>query len=75
MLNNQNFTIMKQFRIIVGIIFVVASLLKLATLWGLFHITWLERAAEEPWATYLAPFILILVGADCIYNALKKSKE
>ena len=62
-------------RLFIGIILVVASLLKLATLWGLFHITWLERAAEEPWATYLAPFILILVGADCIYNALKKGKE
>jgi len=62
-------------RLFIGIILVVASLLKLATLWGLFHITWLERAAEEPWATYLAPCILILVGADCIYNALKKSKE
>ena len=62
-------------RLFIGIILVVASLLKLATLWGIFHITWLERAAEEPWATYLAPIILILVVVDCIYNALKKSKE
>ncbi len=62
-------------RLFIGIILVVASLLKLATLWGLFHITWLERADEEPWATYLAPSVLILVGADCIYNSLKKSKE
>ena len=62
---------MKQFRIILGIIFVVASLLKLATLWGLLHITLLERVADEAWATYLAPCILILVGADLIYNGLK----
>lgn len=54
---------------------VVASLLKLATLWGFLHITWLERAAEEPWATYLAPCILILVGADCIYNGAKGVKK
>lgn len=61
----------KKFRIIVGIVFVVASILKLATLWGLLHIVWLERAADEAWATYLAPCILIIVGADLIYNGLK----
>lgn len=62
---------MKQFRITLGVIFVVASILKLGTLWGLLHITWLERVSEEAWATYLAPFILIAVGADLIYNGLK----
>ena len=62
-------------RLFIGIILVVASLLKLATRWGFLHITWLERAAEEPWATYLAPCILILVGADCIYNGAKGVKK
>ena len=66
---------MKLFRIIIGTIFVVASLLKLATLCGIFHIAWLERAAEEPWATYFIPCLLILVGADLIYNGLKDEKK
>ncbi len=66
---------MKQFRIIIGIILVVASFLKLATLWGIVHISWLERAAEEPWATYFIPCILILVGADLIYNGLKDREK
>ena len=62
---------MKQFRITLGVIFVVGSIVMLGALWGLLHITWLERVAEEAWATYLAPFILIAVGADLIYNGLK----
>ena len=48
-----------------------ASLLKLATLWGLVHINWLERAAEEPWATYFAPTLLILVGISLIHDGIR----
>ena len=62
-------------RLFIGIVLVVASLLKLATLWGIFHIEWFERAAEEPWATYGVPCILILVGMDSIYNGLKGIKK
>ena len=63
---------MKNFRLLIGIIIVVASLLKLLTLWGVVHISWLERVAEEPWATYGVPLILILVGADLIRQAVKE---
>ena len=38
---------MKHLRLIIGIIFVVASLLKLATVSGLIHIGWLERVSDE----------------------------
>ena len=39
---------MKYIQLIIGIIFVVASLLKLLTLWGFLHISWLERISDEP---------------------------
>lgn len=61
-------------RLCIGVILVVASLLKLATLWGIVDIAWLNRMAEEPWATYLAPVILIIVGLNLIYE-FYKSKE
>ncbi len=62
---------MKYFKLIIGIIFVVASILKLLTLWGIVHISLLERVSDEPWAVYLPPFILIIVGADLIYHGIK----
>ena len=54
-------------RIGIGIILVVASMIKLACVWNLIQINWLERATEEPWA----PFILIVVGTSLIYDGLK----
>ena len=63
---------MKNFRLLIGIILVVASLLKLLTLWGVVHISWLERVAEDPWTTYGVPLILILVGTDLIRQAVKE---
>lgn len=62
---------MKYFKLIIGIVFVVASILKLLTIWGIVHITLLERISDDPWAVYLASFILIIVGADLIYHGIK----
>ena len=39
-------------RTVIGVIFVVASLLKLATLWGVLHWSWFETMSEGPWAMY-----------------------
>lgn len=62
---------MKTLRLIIGTILVVASLLKLAVIGGLFHISWLERISEDPWTTWAVPLILICVGTDLIYHSLK----
>lgn len=59
-----------KFRIGIGIILVVASMIKLACVWNLIQINWLERATEEPWA----PFLLIMVGSCLIYDGLKSKK-
>ncbi|MBQ4005669.1 MAG: hypothetical protein II609_02760 [Muribaculaceae bacterium] len=66
---------MKAFKILIGIIFVVASLLKLAAMWNILHWGWFERVAEEPWAKYLAPVVLIIVGLDLIYTGMKKQRR
>ena len=62
-------------RLCMGVILVVASLLKLATLWGIVDIAWLNRTAEEAWATYFAPVILIIVGASLIYDFCKAKEN
>ena len=66
---------MKFFKLTIGIIFIVASLLKLFTLWGVVHITWLERVADDPWTIYGAPVILIIVGADLIHQSIRNMKD
>ena len=60
---------------VIGVILVVASLLKLLTMWNILNISWLDRASEEPWAAYLAPVVLILVGSDIIYNSIRNKKD
>lgn len=59
------------FRGIMGLILVVASLLKLATLWGIMHLSWLENATQEPGAYYFAIAILIFVGMHLIFEGFK----
>lgn len=40
---------------IIGIIFIVASLIKLASLFHLIHWNWLEKVSNEPESVYFAP--------------------
>lgn len=56
---------------IMGLILVVASLLKLATLWGILHLSWLENATQEPGVYYFAIAILIFVGLHLIVEGFK----
>lgn len=58
----------------IGLTFIVASLLKLATMWGIIHLGWFERATEDITAVYFAIFILIFVGVTLIYNDLTKDR-
>lgn len=55
-------------RTIIGTIFVVASLLKLACYWNIIHWTWFENIPDEPWAKYLAPVLLIWIGVNFIID-------
>ena len=59
-----------------GIIFIVASLIKLATLLHLIHISWLERVSDEPESVYFAPILLIFIGSSFILDDIcNKNKD
>ena len=49
-------------RTVIGILFVVASLLKLATLWGILHWSWFETISEGRWAldVIISPFLRLI---------------
>ena len=58
---------------IIGIILVVGSLLKIATLLGIIHIVWLERV--ESWETYLSLFIILYVGLWLIADSIRSNRD
>lgn len=55
-------------RAIIGIIFFVVSLLKLATIWGFIHWCWFAQVTEQPWATYFCIFVVLYVGVHLIID-------
>ena len=62
-------------RTIIGIIFIVASLLKMATLWGIIHLSWFETLSEGPWATYLFIFTLLYVGVHLVVESYRRDPD
>lgn len=51
-------------RRIIGIIFIVAALLKLADMWGIIQLNW-----AHSWSEYFGPILLLYVGIELlIYN-------
>ena len=62
-------------RTIIGVIFVVASLLKLATLWGILHWSWFETISEGRWTMYFCIFILLYVGVHLIIDSYRRDPD
>ena len=62
-------------RTIIGVIFIVASLLKLATLWGIIHWGWFETLSEGPWAMYLGVFVLLYVGVHLVVDSYRRDPD
>ena len=62
-------------RTIIGIFFIVTSLLKLATLWGFLHWRWFETLSEGPWAMYLSIFVLLYVGAHLVVDSYRRDPD
>ena len=56
---------------IMGIVLVAASLLKLASMWGIIHLSWLENATEAPGVYYFAIAVLTFVGLHLIIEGFK----
>lgn len=59
-------------RTIIGVIFIVAALLKLATLWGILHWSWFETTSEGRWAMYFNISILIYVGVNLVIDSYRR---
>ena len=62
-------------RTVIGIIFIVASLLKLATLWGILHWSWFETMSEGQWTMYFCIFILLYVGVHLIIDSYRRDPD
>ena len=62
-------------RTIIGIIFIVASLLKLATIWGFVHWSWFAQVTEQPWATYFCIFVVLYVGVHLIIDSYRRDPD
>lgn len=54
-------------RTIIGIIFIVAALLKLADMWGMVHLNW------QPWTEYFGPVLLLYIGCELVIYSFKKN--
>lgn len=50
-------------RTIIGIIFIVAAVMKLFHMWGIFNLDWLWW---QPWTKYFGPFVLLYIGVELI---------
>ena len=55
-------------RTIIGILLIVAGAWKLANMWGVIENDWLWR---QPWTTYVAPVLLLYVGATTIIDSYR----
>ena len=53
-------------RTIIGIIFIVAALLKLADMWGIVHLD-----LERPWREYFGPLFLLYVGVELVIYSFR----
>ena len=59
-------------RTIIGIILIVAALLMLANLWNIIQWEWLWR---QPWTSYIAPTLLLYVGATLIISSFRHHRD
>lgn len=59
-------------RTVVGIIFIVAALLRLAEIWGIVNLDWLWNKSL---AVYFAPAILLYVGVELVIYSFRQNRD
>jgi hypothetical protein len=59
-------------RTIIGIIFVVAALLKLASMWNIIHLDWLW---QHPWPEYFGVFLIFYIGVELILYSFSHDRD
>jgi len=57
---------------IIGILLIVAGAWKLANLWGIIENDWLWH---QPWTAYVAPVLLLWVGATIIVDSYRRDSD
>ena len=62
-------------RTVIGVIFIVGALLKLATLWGILHWRWFETMSEGRWAMYFSIFVLLYVGVHLVIDSYRSNPD
>lgn len=60
-------------RKIIGIIFIVAAMTKLVSMWGIIHLNWLDWVWRHPWTEYLGPFLLLIIGVELIVTSYQRN--
>jgi predicted membrane protein len=55
-------------RTIIGIIFIVAALLRLADMWGVIQLNW-----NHSWTEYFGPVLLLYIGVELVIYSFKKN--
>lgn len=55
-------------RTIIGIIFIVAALLRLADMWGVIQLNW-----EHSWTAYFGPVLLLYIGAELVIYSFNRN--
>ena len=59
-------------RTIIGIIFIVAALLKLADMWGIVQLDWLW---QHQWTMYLGVFLILIIGVELVISSYRHNPE
>ena len=59
-------------RTIIGIIFIVAALLKLADMWGIVQLDWLW---QHQWTMYLGVFLILFIGVELVISSYRHNPE
>ena len=59
-------------RTIIGIIFIVAALLKLADMWGIVQLDWLW---QHQWTMYLGVFLILFIGVELVISSYRSHPD
>ena len=62
-------------RKIIGIIFIFAAMMKLVSMWGIFHLDWLDWVWNHPWTEYLGPVLLLIIGVELIVSSYRRNPD
>ncbi|MBR3451583.1 MAG: hypothetical protein IKH25_01755 [Muribaculaceae bacterium] len=55
-------------RTIIGIVFIVAAVLRLADMWGIIQLNW-----EHSWTAYFGPVLLLYIGAELVIYSFNRN--